>query len=87
MAELMKFAARLYIRLLNANPRVKNQVEPFLQEIRASGAIPLGLRPDAAGRPAYWWLVYDESILGPGQMSSYLQDHTPPGLAIVIVRL
>lgn len=86
MSNPLTFAARLYAKFAKASRQTRDRLRPFLQDILASGAMPLGLRPDDTGQPAYWWLVYDASILSPARLDAYIRDHTPPGYKIVALR-
>jgi hypothetical protein len=80
------FAAALYKKLAEADQGTREQVKSFLRDIVRSGAIPLGMRRTGSGGE-YWWVVYDRARLGRAGLDSYLADHTPPGLKMVILTI
>ncbi len=81
------FAASLYKKLAAAEAGVREQVKAFLRAIPTTGAIPLGVRRDAAGNLEYCWLVYDRHLISPADLDRHLRDHTPPGLKQVVLYL
>jgi hypothetical protein len=80
------FAASLYKKLTEADQGTREQVKSFLRDIVRSGAIPLGMRRTVSGGE-YWWVVYDRHKLGRAELDSYLADHTPPGLKMVVLSI
>ncbi len=87
MGNLMFFAAFLYKKLRDADREKRDKLRPFLRDVQESGAIPLGMRPDADG-DAYWWVVYEPARFASAEaMERSLRARTPPGVRMVVVTL
>jgi hypothetical protein len=83
---LLRFASTLFTKLQAAHPKTRERIKSFIDEARARGAIPLGMRKTEAGTDAYWWVVYDASRF-PSEDArwQYLQERSPPGIPLVVL--
>ncbi len=83
---LLRLASTLYAKLQNAHPKTRERIEAALRDVKATGAIPLGIRKTDAGTDAYWWVVYDTARF-PSEDArwEYLKERTPPGYQMIIL--
>lgn len=83
---LLRLASTLYSKLQGAHPKTRERIEEALRDVKASGAIPLGIRKTDAGTDAYWWVVYDATRF-PSEDArwNYLRERTPPGYPMIVL--
>lgn len=88
MGNLMTYALALLKKIKNADPATRSKLGSFIQECKDLGAIPLGIRDDASGKKAYWWLVSDLSRF-PSEKARLdeLRRRSPDGLTLVVLTI
>lgn len=85
---LLRLTSLLFTKLQAAPPKTGERIKTFLREVRASGAIPLGMAKTDAGTDAYWWVIYDATLLPSGEDArKYLLERSPPGVPLVILTI
>lgn len=83
---LLRLASTLYGKLQGAHPKTRERIEEALRDVKASGAIPLGIRKTETGTDAYWWVVYDATRFpSENEQWDYLRERTPPGYQMIVL--
>ncbi|MFA6604183.1 MAG: hypothetical protein WCT10_05125 [Patescibacteria group bacterium] len=84
----LELACSLYKRLLSSSNIIRQDIDPFLKQIRENGAIPLGCRYAADGELEYCWLIYRRNFaVSTAELAGQLRDLSPPHAKLVLIFL